>query len=77
MLQVDYIDLVMLHHRAASAAEWPREVCSMAAFPSDWARPGSPINNGTQASWQPPDCALRDGTWVTCQVSDGSDDQLG
>lgn len=33
-LQVTYIDLVMLHHRAADISEWPRSLCQMKAFPN-------------------------------------------
>lgn len=68
-LQVDYIDLVMVHHRAGAAAEWPRKVHSMKAFPDNWAAPGSPVNNASDgtALWQPPACAGRDATWLTCQ----------
>merc|ERR1719506_3374161 len=51
-LQVDYLDLVMVHHRAATASEWPRVVKSMKAFPDNWARLGSPVNNLSLASWQ-------------------------
>merc|ERR1712151_984997 len=59
-LGVEYIDLVMIHHRAAAAAEWPRQVKSMTAFPDNWAAPGSPINNGSNALWQPPACSHQD-----------------
>ena len=37
-LQVDQLDLVMVHHRAADAGEWPREVTTMQAFPENWVR---------------------------------------
>merc|ERR1712110_1392304 len=59
----------MIHHRAAAAAEWPRQVNSMSAFPDNWAAPGSPKNNVStgKALWQPPACANHDGTWLTCQ----------
>lgn len=66
-LQVDYLDLVMVHHRAADAAEWPRRVNAMRAFPDNWAAPGSPVNNGSKATWQAPACARADWTWVGCQ----------
>lgn len=66
-LQVDYIDLMMVHHRAADAGEWPRMEPPMVAFPDNWARPGSPVTNGTKAVWGPPACALEDGSWLKCQ----------
>lgn len=66
-LQLDYIDLVMVHHRAADVADWPRTVNAMSAFPNNWARPGSPTNNGTHAQWLAPACAITDPTWVLCQ----------
>ena len=34
--KVDYLDLVMVHHRAADASEWPRQVSAMKAFPDNW-----------------------------------------
>ena len=72
-LQVEYIDLVMVHHRAADFGEWPRTASSMKAFPDDWAGAGNPVNdhpgvlNGGKATWQPPPCAVADATWLGCQ----------
>jgi diketogulonate reductase-like aldo/keto reductase len=66
-LQLKYIDLVMIHHRAADVADWPRGVSSMKAFPDNWAYPGSPVNNGTHAEWLTPQCGITDPTWVLCQ----------
>merc|ERR1719506_1674395 len=69
-LQVDYLDLVMVHHRASSASAWPRVVKSMKAFPDNWAGPGNPRNNYPKvgdASWVAPECAARDSSWLTCQ----------
>lgn len=68
-MQLEYLDLVMVHHRAVSASVWPRSVASMRAFPDDWASPGSPVNNRTsgKASWSAPECVSRDATWLTCQ----------
>lgn len=68
-MQLDYLDLVMVHHRAGGAHEYPLRIASMKAFPDDWARAGSPLNNATsgQATWQLPACALRDAGWQACQ----------
>eukprot|EP01062_Namystynia_karyoxenos_P059928 TRINITY_DN51352_c0_g1_i1.p1 TRINITY_DN51352_c0_g1~~TRINITY_DN51352_c0_g1_i1.p1 ORF type:complete len:371 (+),score=114.84 TRINITY_DN51352_c0_g1_i1:77-1189(+) len=57
---VDYLDLVMLHHRAADIADWPRKVCVMRDYPD------VPVSEG-HALWGPPPCALADPTWQTCQ----------
>ena len=66
-LQVEYIDLVMIHHRAADISDWPRTVSQMAAFPDDWAAEGSPSSSNGKSSWQAPSCAAADPSWLTCQ----------
>ena len=53
------LDLVMVHHRAPTAA-FPRKVSPMKAFPN------TPIVDG-KASWGKPPCAIQDPSWVTCQ----------
>eukprot|EP01051_Picozoa_sp_SAG22_P021500 SAG22_NODE_4767_length_1170_cov_1.107376_2_plen_280_part_00 len=55
-LQTDYIDLVMFHHRAADISDEPLSMKPMKALPQH--------QDGT---WGPPDCALADPTWQTCQ----------
>lgn len=62
-LQVSYIDLMMVHHRAADIGEWPRKSKEMKAFPDNWAREGSPVGG----QWLPPACAVSDPTWQQCQ----------
>jgi len=66
-LQVRYLDLVMIHHRAADITDWPRAVAQMKAFPDNWAAPGSPISSGGKSLWQAPSCATTDPTWLSCQ----------
>ena len=66
-LQVEYIDLVMVHHRAADNSEWPRSVSTSTHFPANWLAPGNPTLNGTTSLWTAPPCALADPTWVTGQ----------
>lgn len=66
-LQTPHLDLVMIHHRAAGADMFPRQVDSMRAFPDGWAGPGSPVNAGGKAVWGAPPCAVKDPTWLTCQ----------
>lgn len=68
-MQLDYLDLVMVHHRAGGAHEYPLRIASMKAFPDNWAGEGSPLNNATdgQATWQLPACAVRDAGWQECQ----------
>lgn len=67
-LQVRYIDLMMIHRRAADIAEWPREGTNMKAFPDSWDRPGNPtVTSDNRVFWQPPSCALADPTWQSCQ----------
>ena len=66
-LQVEYLDLVMIHHRAADISDWPRTVPQMKAFPDDWAAPGSPSSSNGKSSWQAPSCAAADPSWLTCQ----------
>merc|ERR1712224_812086 len=65
-LQVDYIDLMMVHHRAADNADWPRLGAAMKAFAAGSVSPGNPSINGTKAIWLPPPCALIDPTWIRC-----------
>ena len=67
-LGLSYLDLVMLHHRAADVGAWPRVVAAAKAFPAGWAREGSPASTGAkQSSWLPPACALAEPTWRRCQ----------
>lgn len=66
-LQVDSIDLMMVHHRAADCHEWPEKVSSMKDYPDNWAYPGSPTNALGSAQWLPPVCALQDSSWLLCQ----------
>jgi len=61
-LQVSYIDLVMVHHRACDISGWPRNVCQMKAFPDV---PSSP--DGKSSVWPAPACSVTDPTWQTCQ----------
>lgn len=65
-MQLDYLDLVMIHHRASDIGGWPREVCQMKAFPGKPAPKGSP----NDALWEAPSCSIADPTWESCQ--DGS-----
>jgi len=39
----------------------------MHAFPDSWEATGNPTNENLSASWTPPACALKDGSWLTCQ----------
>eukprot|EP00937_MAST-01D_sp_MAST-1D-sp2_P001890 g1890.t1 len=57
-----YLDLVMVHHRAADFTDWPRQVCKMKAFPAV-----PTTADGSKAVWAPPPCAGRDPTWRECQ----------
>lgn len=66
-LQVGYLDLVMIHHRAADQGDWPRNISKMRAFPDGWAGPGNPTSSGAFSLWTAPSCALADPTWQTCQ----------
>jgi diketogulonate reductase-like aldo/keto reductase len=66
-LQVEYLDLVMIHHRAADLGDWPRNISKMQAFPDGWAGPGNPTSSGAFSLWTAPSCALADPTWQTCQ----------
>lgn len=66
-LQLDYLDLVMIHHRAADLGEWPRNVSKMEAFPDGWSRAGSPVSSGLFSLWEAPSCSLKDPTWQLCQ----------
>ena len=66
-LQLDYLDLIMIHHRAGDIGEWPRNVSKMKSFPDGWAYKGSPSSTGKFSLWQPPNCSITDGTWVQCQ----------
>ena len=59
-MQLEHLDLVMIHHRAPVSA-FPRTVPPMKAFP------GTPIVDG-RAAWGPPACAVADPSWVTCQT---------
>ena len=54
------LDLVMVHHRAPTAA-FPRTVSPMKFFPN------TPVNSHGKASWGAPPCAVADPTWVRCQ----------
>ncbi len=61
-MDVKFMDLIMLHHRAADVSEWPREVCAMKSFPDQ------PRNKTSgNAIWTAPACALEDPTWRRCQ----------
>ena len=65
-MQLERLDLVMLHHRAADVSDWPREICPMDAFPHQpTAR--SKETNRTVALWGPPPCATADPSWRQCQ----------
>ena len=55
-LQVDYIDLVMFHHRAADISAEPLKMKPMQAFPDH-----------PDGTWGPPPCSIEDPTWQTCQ----------
>lgn len=66
-LELAYIDLVMVHHRAADVTDWPRTVSTMHAFPADFVYPRNPVVNGSKSQWFTPPCALADGTWTQCQ----------
>lgn len=62
-MQLTYLDLVMIHHRAPVNA-FPRVVADMKAFPAAGTRPSVV---GARASWAAPPCAEADPTWVRCQ----------
>ena len=55
-----YLDLVMVHHRAADFTEWPRQVCKMKSFPHI-------PSSGENAVWAAPPCAALDPSWRRCQ----------
>lgn len=55
-LQVDYIDLVMFHHRAADISAEPLSMSPMKAFPDH-----------PDGKWGPPACSISDPTWQLCQ----------
>eukprot|EP01047_Picozoa_sp_COSAG01_P003021 COSAG01_NODE_86_length_27623_cov_39.847224_11_plen_389_part_00 len=55
-LQVDYIDLVMFHHRAADISAEPLKMKPMKAFPDH-----------PDGVWGPPPCSVEDPTWQSCQ----------
>lgn len=55
-LQVDYIDLVMFHHRAADISAEPLSMKPMKAFPDH-----------PDGKWGPPPCSIADPTWQLCQ----------
>merc|ERR1711972_1191020 len=55
-LSVEYLDLVMIHHRAADISDWPRKACPMKDFPE-----------APTGEWGPPACSIQDPTWLTCQ----------
>ena len=55
-MNVSYLDLVMIHHRAADVADWPRSEPHMDAFPNNsisWMREDAM----GRASWEIPPCA--------------------
>jgi diketogulonate reductase-like aldo/keto reductase len=68
----EYLDLVMLHHRAADNGDWPRSGAIMKAFNTS-NTPWMSIIDG-KASWGIPPCAQyendKTGNWLSCQ--DGS-----
>lgn len=68
-MNVSYLDLVMVHHRAADVADWPRTACQMRAFPNgsiSWM-----TEDATNSIWGIPPCAQHEndptGNWLQCQ----------
>jgi diketogulonate reductase-like aldo/keto reductase len=62
-MQLEYLDLVMVHHRAPVGV-FPRRVSNMKNFPTSGTRPK--IIGGTSL-WSAPPCAGEDPTYVKCQ----------
>jgi diketogulonate reductase-like aldo/keto reductase len=70
---LQYLDLVMLHHRAADIGDWPRSSAAMKAFNTS-NTPWMTNDAKGRASWGVPPCAQYandpTGNWLACQ--DGS-----